>query len=221
MATLVVGGGIGDRVLKEAGAIMSYVANAKCTLHSAAVGGVQYLDVLSLSGDVFEGGTFPTDADGWVPPVQVTYDGDSPGGVWVECWDAWTTTRRWLTAHGVAGSTGGGSTGESALTVDTIDVRDHIALGGGVLLAWVDNAFKKSVDAGVTWTDVDTVGGGSGGTTYTPPEGLLRLIRSADEVTALPADIGTDRILYTDAAADATKPSWLRGQDIFLTKVTY
>ncbi len=221
MAILVVGGGIGDRVLKEAGAIMSFVANAKCTLHSAAVGGVQYLDVSSLSGTAFDGGTFPTDADGWIPPVQVTYDGDSPGGAWVECWDAWGTTRKWLAAHGVSGSTGGGPTGESALTVDTIEVRDHISLGGGLLLSWTGGAFKKSVDAGVTWTDVDTVGGGTGGTPYTPPAGMLRLIRSTDGVTELPADIGTDRILYTDSSVSATKPAWLRGEDIFLTKVTY
>lgn len=222
MSDFTVGGGVSDVVMEDAGGLMTFRAAASMTLWDSAVGGAQYVSLTNLDGTTagVEGGTFQTSEHGEIPPVVVAFPGETnPGGAWLECKAAWGSTRKWIQAHGaiVTGGGGGGGT-PTTITVETIEVTDHVVIGG-VWLADIGGVLSLSTDGGMTWAAVDS-GGGSGGT-VTLPDGLLRLVLASDGVTALPGDIGEGRILYVDPDPAATPPAWLRSSDdLFLKEIT-
>ena len=212
IGSMILGGGIADYIFDDAGGLITFREGAAMTFWDSLVGGTQYTVVTFLDDTPAEGGVIQSESGGRIPAVRADFAGDtSPGGAWVACPAAWPD-RRWLAAHGT-GVTGGGGT-DPEVSFDVIEVNDHLVLNG-IWFDAGDGNLNYSSNSGGTWTDV------GGGTTYTPPSKLLRVIWHSEGVSALPSDIGTDRILYINPAAGATAPAWLRsGVDLFVTNVT-
>ena len=212
MTSMILGGGIADYIFDDAGGLITFREGAAMTFWDSLVGGTQYTGVTFLDDSPAEGGVIQSESGGRIPAVRADFAGDtSPGGAWVACPAAWPD-RRWLAAHGTDVSGGGGGGGS---TFDVIEVTDHIVLGG-LWLRENAGALEQSDDAGAMWTAIE-----GGGTTYTPPTKLLRVIWHSEGVSALPSDIGTDRVIYVNPAVGATAPAWLRsGVDLFVTNVT-
>ena len=212
MTSMILGGGIADYIFDDAGGLITFREGAAMTFWDSLVGGTQYTGVTFLDDTPAEGGVIQSESGGRIPAVRADFAGEtSPGGAWVAGPAAWPD-RRWLAAHGTD-VTGGGGGGTA--TFETIEVGDHLVLtnlwlhdGGDVL--------EQSIDGGATWTAIE-----GGGTTYTPPTKLLRVIWHSEGVSALPSDIGTGRVIYVNPAVGATAPAWLRsGVDLFVTNVT-
>ena len=216
MSSMIVGGGIADYIFDDAGGLVTFRAAATMTFWDSLTGGSQYTGVSYLDDTAAEGGVVAATSDGRIPAVKADFAGEvSPGGAWVACPAAWTD-RRWVAAHEVTTGTGGGGGGGGS-TFAVIEVTDHVVLGG-LWLKDSDGTLEQSDDAGETWT---AIGSGGGGGTYTPPSKLLRVIWHSEGVSAIPADIGTGRVLYVNPASGATAPAWLRSEkDLFATNVT-